>query len=286
MEESTLIRVAFLAALLAVVVLLVVTRPLLAQPPGEAEAAEHGLRWFDFFVLKGGNITLGLIGLSLVTIALAVEHCLTIRRATIIPPAAAGQTQELIDNKQYLEAVQYTAEDPSMMGYVVHAGLMEAPHGYEAMERAIEEALEERAARLFRKIEYLNVIGNVAPMIGLFGTVYGMILLFVSIYQANALPAPQVVADNISIALLTTFWGLVVAIPALSIFAIFRNRIDVLTAECALAAERLLATFKGATGSRPTVTAGTRPARPAGVSPTPPAPGAGVPSTERGARPE
>ena len=243
-----MIRVVSLVGLLAVVLLLVSTTSTWAQAAPTGEESAGSLRWFDFFVLKGGSITLGLIALSVVTIALTVEHCVSIRRSTIVPPEAAARTKELIDGRQYLDAVKYTAEDPSMMGYVVNAALLEAGNGFEAMERALAESLEDRAARLFRKIEYLHVIGSVAPMIGLFGTVYGMILLFASIHQADAFPPPQVVADKVSVALITTFWGLAVAIPALSIFAIFRNRIDVLTAECALAAERLLAVFKGAAG--------------------------------------
>ena len=251
-----MIRVALLVGLLAVVLLLVATSSTWAQSASAGEESAGGLRWFDFFVLKGGSITLGLIALSVVTIALTVEHCVSIRRSTIVPPEAATRTKELIDHRQYLEAVKYTAEDPSMMGYVVNAALLEAGNGFDAMERALAESLEDRASRLFRKIEYLHVIGNVAPMIGLFGTVYGMILLFASIHQADAFPPPQVVADKVSVALITTFWGLAVAIPALSIFAIFRNRIDVLTAECALAAERLLAVFKGSTAGGPGSTSG------------------------------
>jgi biopolymer transport protein ExbB len=118
------------------------------------------------------------------------------------------------------------------------------------MERALEEMLDERSARLFRKTEYLSIIGNVSPMIGLLGTVTGMIMLFAEIHAADAFPGARVVADRIAVALITTFWGLAVAIPSLAIHAVFRNRIDVLTAECALTAERLLATFKpGATSA-------------------------------------
>ena len=215
------------------------------QDAADPAATEGGLRWFDFFVLKGGYITLLLIALSVVTIALTVEHALSIRRKTIAPLEVADEIRDHIEQQQYLEAVQYTADDPSMMGYVINAALVEAGNGFDAMQRALYDALDERAARLFRKIEYLHTIGNVSPMIGLFGTVYGMILLFAEIHQSNTFPEPQVVADRISVALITTFWGLAVAIPALSIFALFRNRIDVLTAECALASERLLAVFKG-----------------------------------------
>ena len=116
--------------------------------------------------------------------------------------------------------------------------------------------MEERSARLFRKTEYLNIIGNVSPMIGLLGTVTGMILLFAEIHAADAFPGARIVADRIAVALITTFWGLAVAIPALSIYAVFRNRIDVLTAECALAAEHILSVFK------PGATSQTEPAGP------------------------
>ena len=126
----------------------------------------------------------------------------------------------------------------------MNAGLVEAANGYAAMERALEDTLEERSARLFRKTEYLSIIGNVSPMIGLLGTVTGMILLFAEIHAADAFPGARIVADRIAVALITTFWGLAVAIPALSIYAIFRNRIDVLTAECALAVEQTLSVFK------------------------------------------
>ena len=202
------------------------------------------IKYFDFFVRKGGPIAYGLIGLSAVMVYLAVAHCLSIRRATIVPGEVAEATQELIDKKQYLDAIKYTAEDPSLLGHVLNAGLVEAANGFAAMERALEETLYERTARLYRKIEYLNIIGNVAPMIGLLGTVMGMIMLFAEIHAVGAIPGARVVADRIAVALITTFWGLAVAIPALSIYAGFRNRIDVLTAESALLAERILAVFK------------------------------------------
>jgi biopolymer transport protein ExbB len=230
---------------LALVSVLMFSLPALAQvepTPDAGPAAE--VRYFDFFVVKGGPIAFGLIALSIVTIALTIEHCLSIRRATIVPPEAVRHTKALIDEKQYVEAIRFTGEDPSMLGYVLNAGLVEASNGYTAMERALEETLDERSARLFRKTEYLNIIGNVSPMIGLLGTVTGMIMLFAEIHAADTFPGARIVADRIAVALITTFWGLAVAIPALSIYAVFRNRIDVLTAECALAVEHILSVFK------------------------------------------
>lgn len=238
-------RILMLVGFLSIIVIMMFAMPAVAQTGGpDAATSAPEIKYFDFFVVKGGAIAYGLIVLSIVTIALTIEHCLSIRRATIVPPAAAKHTRALIDEKKYVEAIKFTAEDPSMLGYVLNAGLLEASNGFAAMERALEEMLDERSARLFRKTEYLSIIGNVSPMIGLLGTVTGMIMLFAEIHAADAFPGARIVADRIAVALITTFWGLAVAIPALSIYAVFRNRIDVLTAECALAAEHLLAVFK------------------------------------------
>ncbi len=228
--------------IIAVLVVVVWAAPVSAQAPGEAP--EAGLKYFDFFVVKGGWIAYLIIALSVVALALTIEHAASIRRATVVPASSVETISELIGRREYLEAVRFTAEEPSMVGYVLSAALREASNGLPAMERAIEEAIEERSAKLYRKIEYLNIIGNIAPMLGLFGTVVGMIMLFAEIHAADAFPRAQIVADQVAVALITTFWGLAVAIPSLSIFAVFRNRIDVLTAECALAADRVLALFK------------------------------------------
>jgi len=251
-----LIRIALFVLLFAVVGGVIFGIGATAAAQGSAAGSSSGstLRWVDHFVVKGGWITwFVLIPLSVATVALAIEHGVSIRRTILLPPDARQRITAMLEDKRYVEAVRFTGEDPSVLGYVVHTALLEAGRGFAAMERALEESLEDRAARLMRKIEYLNVIGNVSPMIGLFGTVYGMIRLFASIRAAGAIPEPAVIADDISIALVTTFWGLAVAIPALSAFAIFRNRIDVLTAECALTSEKLLAVFRPG-GETPTQT--------------------------------
>ncbi len=244
-----MVRILLMTALLAALVGMILVGPAMAQTDVvvDASATAHGsvsIKYFDFFVVKGGYIAFGLIALSIVTIALAIDYGVSIRRATIVSPDSAQETKKLIDQHKYVDAVRYTSEDPSMMGCVLNAALLESRNGFSAMERAMEESLDDRSARLFRKIEYVSIIGNVSPMIGLLGTVMGMILLFAEIHAADAFPGARIVADRISIALITTFWGLAVAIPALSIYAIFRNRIDVLTAECALAAEQIIGVFK------------------------------------------
>ena len=108
----------------------------------------------------------------------------------------------------------------------------------------MEQTSDELTTNRLRRIEYLNVLGQVSPMIGLFGTVYGMILAFQAIVATGGNADPVMLAGGISTALTTTFWGLVVAIPALAGYAIVRNRIDAHTTEATLAAEELLNHFR------------------------------------------
>ena len=241
----------FFSALSAGALILLMASAAWAQDANPEIPQAENLKYFDFFVVKGGWIAYIIMALSVVALALTIEHSVSIRRATIVPPLAVEQMMELMDQRDFEQALQYSADEPSMLGYVVNTALLEAPNGYGAMERALEEALEERSAKLYRKTEYLNIIGAVSPMLGLFGTVVGMILLFSAIHAADTFPRAQVVADNVAVALVATFWGLAVAIPALSIYAMFRNRIEVLTAECALAADRIVGFLKPAAAAQP-----------------------------------
>lgn len=213
---------------------------------GTASAQDGQRSMFDTFVIDGGVIGWLLILLDVVSWGLMIEEFITIRRATIVPPPVREQVAAMLEQKQYREVIEFTAQEPSSLSYVVHAALGEASHGYGAMERAMEEANEERTTKLLRKIEILNVLGNVAPMLGLLGTVYGMIRAFQAIVEAGGIPEPARLAGSIGIALVTTFWGLIVAIPALAVYGYMRNRIDALSAETALAAQELVSTFRPA----------------------------------------
>lgn len=196
-------------------------------------------------VLFGGGVIGYIIWLiSIVTVALIISSALKIRRATILPELMHSQIQDMFENKEYRDAIDVTASDPSYLGYVVHAALAEAAHGYPAMERAMEEASEERTTKMLRSLEWLNLIGNIGPMLGLFGTVYGMILVFFKIVEAGGMPNPADLARGIGIALVTTLLGLAVAIPALAAYAIFRNRIDSLTSEAMVASQDLISNFR------------------------------------------
>ncbi len=108
----------------------------------------------------------------------------------------------------------------------------------------MEDATAEQAARLFRRIEYLSVIGNIAPMVGLLGTVTGMLLAFKQVADTEGNAGAAQLADGIYQALVTTVAGLIIAIPSLGAFALFRSRVDQLVAEAAYAALHAVSPLK------------------------------------------
>jgi len=157
----------------------------------------------------------------------------------------------LISEGSYGEAERVCRQTPSFLSYVVASGIQDIGLGYTAVEKAMEDASQEQAARLYRKIEYLSVIGAIAPMLGLMGTVWGMILAFAEFSQ-KANPQVAEFAPGISRALVTTLLGLCVAVPALASFFLFRNRIDEMVAETSLKAEAVLSPYKrSAVGNQP-----------------------------------
>ena len=197
----------------------------------------------------GGTIGLVILGLSMAMVALIVEHLLTIRRKSLMPEGLADSVSAMVSTGRFVEADRLCRERPSFLGAVLAEGLAEAPLGYAAVEKSMEDASAEQAARLFRKIEYLSVIGTIAPMLGLLGTVWGMIVAFQE-FATKLNPPVSELAPGIYQALVTTLMGLGVAVPALSAFAIFRNRIDELVAEASLRAEHAWAGFKRASLGR------------------------------------
>ena len=211
----------------------------------DTTAAPQG---FLDIVFSGGPVGIGimlvLLALSLTAVYLMIEQLLTLRRRELMPEGMADQVRGLILQKQVSKAVELCKEKPSLLSFVLLNGLSELEGGWSDVEKALEDAIAEQAARLMRRIEYLSVIGNIAPMVGLLGTVSGMILAFqrVAVTQGSA-GAPEL-AEGIYQALVTTVGGLIVAIPSLASFAIFRNRLDQFVAEASFLAQHVFAPLK------------------------------------------
>ncbi|MFH1302137.1 MAG: MotA/TolQ/ExbB proton channel family protein [Planctomycetota bacterium] len=222
------------------------TTPLLCLAAGDsAETDGAGSAKIDFrqLVDDAGAIGIIIAVLSVAMVALIVEHIISIRSSALMPPGLAEEVHSLIVQQQYRSADSVCKSKPSFLSYVLSAGLAEVQMGYGAVEKAMEDAAMQQSARLNRKIEYLSVIGTLSPMLGLLGTVWGMILAF-SEFTAKANPDVAELAPGISKALITTLFGLSVTVPALASFAFFRNRIDELVAQSSLIAEHVFADFK------------------------------------------
>lgn len=208
--------------------------------------------FFDL-VRAGGLIGYVIILLSFVAVALMIEHALTIRQNVQIPPGFGEKVLQSLNQGQFVPALQLCKSEPSVLGQVLYAGMSEYELGWHAVEKGAEEALAEHAARLYRKIEYLNVIGNIAPMLGLLGTVVGMIYAFQQLAESEGYARAADLAEGIYLALVTTVQGLVVAIPSLAVFSVFSNRIAFLTAETTLVAEQVLLPVKKSLQKKKTI---------------------------------
>lgn len=197
--------------------------------------------FFEQFVVAGGPIVwFVLLPMSLVMVYLAAEYGLTIRRKKLLPDGTGRRIVETIQQSGpgQLEA-RIAGQDDFVSTAVVRA-VTQGRDDWFRMRNLLFESLEEQALRFLRRIEWLNLIGNVSPMVGLFGTVFGMIELFNDIVMAGGQPRPAHLAGGISVALVTTFWGLLIAIPALAMHGVFRNRIETLISAATTETENIL----------------------------------------------
>jgi biopolymer transport protein ExbB len=220
-----------------------------AGDTGRAPGAGEGMSIFEMFFGWSGDwfgriVTWFLILGSIATIALVIHYIMQNRKVNYVPEDAVMDIEGLLSERKFRDAIAAAEEEPSMFGEVMHAALAEASNGYGAMERAVEETADLASSRKLRQIEILNVLGAVGPMLGLFGTVYGMILAFQKLVEAGGSASPEELAAGISTALVTTFWGLVVPIPPLAAYALIRNKIDALATEGMIQAEELISPFK------------------------------------------
>lgn len=218
-----------------------------AQPPTNADSS-GGPSGFFQIVFSGGLtgflIVLLLVALSITGLALAVEHVMTIRQDVLMPPGLSESVARSLASGDLRAADLACQQKPSVLAFVLRAGLAEVDGGWPAVEKSTEDALAEQAARLLRKVEYLSVLGNIAPMVGLLGTVIGMIFAFQEVADTQGAARAAELASGIYQALVTTVGGLLVAIPSLAAYAVFRNRVDQLIAEAAYTAQHALLPIK------------------------------------------
>jgi biopolymer transport protein ExbB len=219
---------------------------LISAPEDEALDAlmlDEEMTMFEL-IMKGGVVGGLIILLSCIAFGLVIDYAITIRRAKLAPLEDITTFRELVEKRDFSRVQEVAKEKPSFLGDVLTAGIGEVNLGYPAMIKAMEDTAEAQTSRQARRIEHLNVIGNISPMMGLLGTVIGMLRCFNEISQVSGSIDPKQLAAGIFEALVTTCLGLIVAIPTLYFYAIFRNRLDELAGEASVAAEQIIASFK------------------------------------------
>lgn len=167
-----------------------------------------------------------LIGLSVVNVGLIARSWLDMRPGSMSTLGLIEQIRTMVLGERFREAIDATRNDRSDLGRMLFAAFDASPRGEAAMGDAFLQAADAARSARLRAIERLNVLGQISPMIGLFGTVYGMIVAFQTIAASGGAADPVLLAGGIGTALVTTFWGLLIAIPALTAYASLRTRIE------------------------------------------------------------
>lgn len=265
------IRLFLLAGMLIAGVLLV-SDVLAQQQPTTAGATAAGASTST--KPAGGllNLVLGhmdfifwtIAALSVTGLTLIIQGFIKNRASVFMPESSTARIRDMIAARQFKELVDFTETDPSFVSKVLNPALKRAPH-FPAMKEAMETAVGEQSAEQFRRIEYLNIIGNLGPLLGLMGTVVGMVYSFQEVSASGGQADVGKLSFGIAVALCHTFLGLFLAIPCLAAFGVLRTMVDRLTIRGALVAEELLLMIKPAE------------ARPATAAPIPPRPGVAPP---------
>ncbi len=238
-KTGFLLRLVFLVLLLAAVgaVIFVTMRGMAIQGPTPGKTPTL----FEQFVTSGGWIVwFILLPMSFAMVYLTVYYSLTLRQRILVPPGKAEEIGKMALAVGPKELINALADKDDLVSIAISEAIKKGRDDWFRLRETFFESMQGQAMRLAGKVEWLNLIGNVSPMVGLFGTVVGMIELFGAIVTAGGQPQPVQLAHGISVALVTTFWGLLIAIPSLAVYGIFRNRIEAIINEAASEGEDAL----------------------------------------------
>lgn len=185
-----------------------------------------------FFSVVFGSGALGiLLWLSIFTAAglavyFVVDCSITVRVSRVMPDALIENVTASMQEGDVLKALENCENDPGPMANILTAGFSHVEEGFEVIQEAIATCADLETERIMQKLTWLSVVGNIAPMLGLLGTVQGMIRAFANL--AGGAPDIGALAVNISQALYTTAAGLTVAVPCVALYYTFRNNANTL----------------------------------------------------------
>ena len=191
-----------------------------------------------------GPIGFFLLLLSIYFTHVVIKLFLELRLSEAVPPALVEKMEGLIAERKFQELYDVCKDNESFLARLVRTGVANLPNGRPEAKEAMNIATEEIVTGMESKISYLAIVGQLGPMIGLVGTIWGMIRSFQEIATAaGSQPKPEKVAEGISTALFITLEGVSLAVPAIFFFSFFRNRIAVITMEATKVADRTIASL-------------------------------------------
>jgi biopolymer transport protein ExbB len=218
-----------------------------AEAPAAAAASSEGskppaqksmLRWA---IEASGPIGVFLLCLSVYFTAVVIRLFMELRLSEAVPPALVEKLETAIKEKKFQEAYDACRDNESYLARLVRTGIANLPNGRPEAKEAMNAMTEEIVTGMEQRISYLAIIGQLGPMIGLVGTIWGMIMSFQEIATAaGSQPKPEKVAEGISTALFITLEGVSISVPAIFFFAFFRNRIAMITMEATKVADRTI----------------------------------------------
>jgi biopolymer transport protein ExbB len=234
-------RLAFLTplAFLLLVVLFLGVGASVARADDAAGGGEQSL--FKHIVTSAGYV-FGplLLIISIGLVALVVLLAMDLRLGNAIPPGFVEDFTETVNKRQFKAAYEMAREDGSFLGRVLTTGMSRLQYGIEDAREASRNMLESVKAGKEQLITYLATIGTLGPLLGLVGTVWGMIKSFMVLSRPGAIIKPQDLADGISHALVVTLLGIGLSVPAIFCHAFFRNRLIRITMDTHTVADDLL----------------------------------------------
>lgn len=223
-----------------------VVSPVHAQEAGGADkdVPKEGGHSSSMFVhiIKSTGWVMGpiLLFLSVALVAMIVLLFLDLRMSGAIPPGFVEDFTETVNQRKFKEAYEMSKEDGSFLGRVLTTGMSRLQYGVEDAREAAFNMVESIKAGKEQLINYLATIGTLGPLLGLVGTVYGMIGAFQELGKEGETPKPQVLASKLSHALAVTMIGIGLSVPAIFAHTFFRNRLIRLTMDTSNIADDLL----------------------------------------------
>jgi biopolymer transport protein ExbB len=181
---------------------------------------------------------------SFVMVALIAMILMQLRRDNYLPAPLIEEFEQKLNAKDYQGAFEAAKASDSFIGRLLAAGMGRLRDGYDAAQAGMQEVGDDETMAMEHKIGYLSLIGSIAPMLGLLGTVQGMVLSFQVIATSTTSPKPYQLADGIATALFTTLEGLIVAIPAIFFFSFFKNRLARFLMEAGYIVDNLMGRFQ------------------------------------------